>query len=168
MSQLKQEQNTKKLAKLLWSLTSIRGGALTGANKENTCSMVELLKCYELPKCYEQNVLKISDNQTETHSKVTDVFRKYIWNFCTMDISISSVNAKVIFVFLLMAITCTVFCTRMIFYLSFHYWLVIFMSISATVWCSTVYFAISSTQAFVNVLLDCNIFDKAEELSVFF
>ena len=89
-----------------------------------------------------------------------------IWNFCTMDISISSVNAKVIFVFLLMAITCTVFCTWMIFYLSFYYWLVIFMSISATAWCSTVYFAILSTQAFVNVLLDCNIFDKAEELSV--
>ena len=40
------------------------------------------------------------------------------------------------------------------------------MSISATAWCSTVYFAILSTQAFVNVLLDCNIFDKTEELSV--
>ena len=88
-----------------------------------------------------------------------------IWNFCTMDISISSVNAKVILLFLLI-ITCTVFCTWMIFYLSFYYWLLIFLSISATVWCSTVYFAISSTQVFVNVLLDCNIFDKAEELSV--
>lgn len=52
--------------------------------------------------------------------------------------------------------------------LSFILLLACDLSISATVWCSTVYFAISSTQAFVNVLLDCNIFDKAEELSVFF
>ena len=39
------------------------------------------------------------------------------------------------------------------------------MSISATVlWCSIIYFAISSTPAFINN--NCNIFDKAEELSV--
>ena len=139
--------------------------ALTGANSEDTSNMVELPKCYEIPKCYEQNVLKISDNQTET--QIQKPCFQEIWNFCIMDISISSVNAKVILLFLLI-ITCTVFCTWMIFYLSFCYWLVIFMSTSATVWCSTVYFAISSTQAFVNVLLDCNIFDKAEELSVFF
>ena len=40
------------------------------------------------------------------------------------------------------------------------------MSISGTVCCSILYFAISLMQAFMDVFLDCNILDKAEELSV--
>ena len=75
---------------------------------------------------YEQNVLKIRDNQTEIHNQ-----EPCVWNFCIMDIC--NVNAKVIFVFLFIVILCTMFCTWMIFYLPFCYWLVIFMSISATV-----------------------------------
>ena len=39
------------------------------------------------------------------------------------------------------------------------------MSISATVCCSILYFASLSIQALVNVLLECHIFDKADELS---
>ena len=35
-----------------------------------------------------------------------------------------------------------------------------------TVWCSIFCFAILSTQANMNILPDCNVFNKGEELSV--
>ena len=71
---------------------------------------------------------------------------------------------QVIFVYLLIVILCTEFCTLKC--LSLYYYTVIFMSILTSVCCSVVYLTFSLAQCIMDILPDCNVLDKAEQLSV--